>query len=405
MNRLFVALAFLSFLSCSSGRQEEDLVKIDLTRNFPEKKINLNEIASVSYLRFDPGEHDEYLFRGSPAYVSERVVIVCDYRAGTFYFFTPEGTPLSKFNRKGQGPGEYSHIHGGITYDEKQDELFLAHRNHINVYSSAGDYKRTLQLPTDASLGRIFNFDDTYLLIQDDGEYYRRTEAKRKELTGQDFSVASEAGDGYTARFLLLSKADGTFIEYLPIPEDYTVMLGEVIEMGEYRNFLPVMSQRIVPYKEGFLLCNQETDTIFYYDRNRSLTSLWVKSPSVTSTNPPLCMNVFVESNDWQFFEKIIVKLNPDMPPPYLMIPLMRDKKSGEIFTQKISWDEYAGKQINITSKLIPQSPDGRTGILEMPLFELKEAYDEGKLSGELKNLVASMDEEENGVYALIRFK
>ncbi len=403
---LLPLLVVLLFSSCVSDSPKGELVEIDLTKNYPEKQIDLREIADISYIRFNPGGEDEYLFRGSPAYASGNVIIMVDFRAGTFYFFTPDGTPVSTFNRLGQGPEEYFYIHGGIAYDEKKDELFVGQRNHIKVYSSNGEYKRTLALPEDALIQRMLHFDDESLLIQDDGEEIRRTAAKRLELTGQDFSgFASKAGDGYTQRFLLISKTDGELIEYIPVPEDYDLMLGEVVEMGDIRNLLPVRSQRVLPYKEGVLLCNQETDTVFYYDKNRNLTPVWVQHPSAGATTPNLCMNVFVENSDWQFFEKTIVKMNPDMPPPYITIPLMRDKKSGAIYTQKIIWNDYKGKEIHIASPMIPQTPGAKMAILELPLFQLQDAYAEGRLSGELKELVASMDEEENELYLLLRFK
>jgi len=81
------------------------------------------------------------------------------------------------------------------------------------------------------------------------------------------------------------------------------------------------------------------------------------------------------------------------------------DKQTGEIIRQKIILPDYKGKEFII--EVQRTYFDGKeTGIhFELDLFELKQAYKENKLSGQLKELVATLNEStDNNVIVFVRF-
>lgn len=104
-------------------------------------------IAGVSYLHLN-SKTDDYLYKGSIDYVTENNIIVIDRSQNSVLFFSKEGNPKSHFNRRGQGPEEYSDA-ASLMYDEANDEVFVSpdFSNHIMVYSSLGEFKRKINLP------------------------------------------------------------------------------------------------------------------------------------------------------------------------------------------------------------------------------------------------------------------
>ena len=80
-----------------------------------------------------------------------------------------------------------------------------------------------------------------------------------------------------------------------------------------------------------------------------------------------------------------------------------RDKKTGEIFRQKIILPDYKGKDFSVDPSLLNYYE--KEYHFELDLIELKEAYRENRLSGKLKELVATLKElEDNNVFVFVNF-
>ena len=83
----------------------------------------------------------------------------------------------------------------------------------------------------------------------------------------------------------------------------------------------------------------------------------------------------------------------------------MRDKKTGEIYRQKIVLPDYKGKKIIICPEISNFFHENGTHI-ELDLIELKQANREKRLSGKLKQLVDTLNElKDNNVFMIIKFK
>lgn len=117
MRKVFYLVLSLVIASCTSNKElQEKLAFIDVTKEYPEKKIELTDIAGVSYLQLN-SKTDDYLYKGSIDYVTENNIIVIDRSQNSVLFFSKEGNPKSHFNRRGQGPEEYSDA-ASLMYDE-----------------------------------------------------------------------------------------------------------------------------------------------------------------------------------------------------------------------------------------------------------------------------------------------
>ena len=106
----------------SNKELQEKLAFIDVTKEYPEKKIELTDIADVSYLYLN-SKNDDYLYKGSIDYVTENNIIVIDRSQNSVLFFSKEGNPKSHFNRRGQGSEEYRDAYS-VMYDEANECLF-----------------------------------------------------------------------------------------------------------------------------------------------------------------------------------------------------------------------------------------------------------------------------------------
>jgi hypothetical protein len=112
-------------------------------------------------------------------------------------------------------------------------------------------------------------------------------------------------------------------------------------------------------------------------------------------------MDICMDAGRFQFMSVIHYLTNGNTSPPayYTM-----DKKTGEIFRQKIILPDYKGKDFYINPSFANYYE--KEYHFELDLIELKQAERENRLSGKLKELVATLNEnEDNNVFMLVSFK
>ena len=361
------------FSRCTSDKGRENvLIYFDVSASYQEKEIKLEEIADIEYLQLEVD--DNFLFSEVPAVVTSKYIIICRYVVGDILVFSREGKPLSKFNHKGNGPNEYAFIEM-LLFDESSDEFFIKFINKIIVYSLSGEIKR--ELPLIGNHRReIVNFDAQTLLMYDD-----------------DMSF-------YQASVALISKIDGSVVDSINISKaKETIQLYTSSEEG----FILIgPTFRLVSYKDGCLLTNFSVDTVYFLSAERKLSPILVRQPTIQSMNPVVYLNSFVEAGNYQFVSAVTVKNeNNRFPRSYLV----HDKKTGYIYRQKNTFNDFKGKEINLSPETIANTQDSKLGLINLSLVELQEANSENRISGKLKELVANSDEDANDIYLLLHFK
>ena len=383
-----IIISVFIILSFSCRNHSTDIPVINASKSYPEKEIFLNDIANISYVSMRPDGN--YLYSGSIYRVSESRIIICDAQSGDILFFSREGNPISRFNNKGRGPGEYLFPMEAM-YDEKTDELFLVDMGSIKVYSSSGIFKRGLPLPEGAMvLNHIVSFDERSLFFYDLKKSYMRGGVDAKDLSESD----------YREPYYLVSKADGEILDYF---EMAIKPVSLSLDIDGFRAAARV--RHLIKSDEGVFICNPQNDTIFLYARDRSLTPVFAKTPEVSSMNPMVFINNCVELGQYQFTELCTIKRGDPIPGFFPMDYYMRDKKSGEIFRQRLRVHEYKDKELFISPLALWRRLYDNGCVLELDLLELKEAYDNNLLSGKLKELVETLDEDDNNVFVFVEFK
>ena len=389
----FLLLPIFAIISCSTDKQSDnDLPFIDVKNDYPEKEINLTDIADVTYIQLNE-ESDDFIYKGSINYVTQNTIVVVDRSSNSVSFFSKDGSPKSRFNRKGQGPEDYTDA-ATIMYDEAADEVFINpdFSDYINVYSSFGEYKRKLTLPQRNIGGQMAFLDDQSIMVYDNTNLWQNI---REKYSGEKMIFSEQYAD---SSFYLISKANGAVLDYIMLPNknidlSYSDLKGSFFGQINYA--------RVRKSPDGLFLYNPETDTIFLYGKDKSLTPFMHKVPLLSNLNPITTMDICMDAGKFQFMSIYPYSVEGTSPEAKYY---MRDKKTGEIFRQKIILPDYKGKIFYINPRL-PNYYE-KEYHFELDLFELKEAYRENKLSGKLKELVAKLNEDkDNNVFMFVEFK
>ena len=367
-----VALYFSLFGCTSEKRNESSLLYIDVSASYPEKEIQLEDIADIEYLQLAVNE--EFLFSASPLIITTEKMIIQESN-GEILTFTRDGKPLYKFNHRGNGPGEYPEITGAgtIRYEEALDEILVPTPNKIMVYASSGEFRREIPMPKRFTFfSRIENFDTETLLLYD-------------------------SQGSYPASFLLISKEDGSVVDTVYMPnskeQDFTIRTEKV-------SIWPGIDH-IVRHKDGYLLNDGSHDTLYYFSSKKELLSTLVRTPKIHSMNPKVILFTFVEVGNYEF---IGITKRLENSGSFSRKYLMRDKKTGFLCSQRFIFRDYKGKVINDLF-LWRKIQDSRLLMIDLSLVELQDANRENKLSGKLKELVDNSDEDGNDIYMLLHFK
>ncbi len=391
-NCITVILLAIFAICCSPDKQSsEDLPCIDVTREYPEKEINLTDIADVTYLHLSTKDVD-FLYKGSIDYVTPNTIVVVDRTSNSVLFFGKDGNPKSRFNRRGEGPEEYADA-AYVMYDEAADDVYVApdFSDYINVYSSSGEYKRKLTLPQRNIGGQMAFFDDQSILVYDNTSLWKNIV---KKYSKDETIFTEQVSD---SSFFLISKMDGVVSAYIQLP-------GNNIDLS-FRDptggFGQVGYARVRKCPDGLFLYNPEADTIFLYSKDKTLTPFMHKKPLLKDLKPMIAMDICMDAGGFQYMATYSYSVEGRSPAANYY---MRDKKTGEIFRQQITLPDYNGKAFYFNPRLPNYYEKGYH--FELEYFELKEAYRENKLSGKLKELVATLDDDEDSnVFALVDFK
>jgi len=390
---LYIILFFVIMLGCQSCNQKpqtSDLPVINLSKNYPQKEIRLQDIADIEYI---PLETTDDVLLGQFSMIhhfSENIIAVNDGSDG-IVIFNRQGNIISHFNRRGQGPQEYIQ-NSRFVFDEKNNEIFVsdAATQRLLVYSISGEYKRTLKYSMDDFIAPyVYNFDDETLLLYNfydvrTSSYYTYSEKPYKLMSKKDFSVVSDID--------------------IQMPVRYTNRIAIEIDVGGQKYFTPasvMMPSNNLYYGHDFLIADISSDTIYLLTKNRELTPMLVRTPSVHSSTSPVVWRIMLPTDKFIILFTTtldLVALEKNQVIPYNI--LMYEFETGQTHTVSFVNDDY------LVHRLFP-----RASICAMPknMFvelvsptKLITYYEEKLLKGEIEKIP---DEEDNPIVVIYKFK
>lgn len=132
----FLALCLAVAGSAQSGQMTSKLPTIDITKEYPKKKLVLQDIATAEYIPLETS--DKVLLDGVATLhcsFTEHYITTYNANEGQIFVFDRKGKICHTFNHKG-GSGEEYNYPLQLRLDEKAKELFLLDiSNKIQVYS------------------------------------------------------------------------------------------------------------------------------------------------------------------------------------------------------------------------------------------------------------------------------
>ena len=160
------AILLFALAGCGKDKQStNELITVDVTKNYPEKELTLQDFMDVEYIPLET--NDEFITQGSVKAIGKRFVLVTNLLndGNIFVFDRKTGKAVRKINRKGQGAEEYAFING-IILDEEKDEMFVnsASNKKIFVYDLQGNFKRSFQHAEGAQYLDVFDYDASLVL-------------------------------------------------------------------------------------------------------------------------------------------------------------------------------------------------------------------------------------------------
>ena len=384
MKRVSAILVTILFLmtGCGGNKQSsDDFIMVDVAKKYPKKEFLLQDILDVEYIPLET--NDEFVTQGSLLAVGKDIILVMNrIRDGNIYVFDKKtGKGLRKINKMGQGPGEYQNVLG-VVLDEANGEMFVNSHflREIFVYDLYGDFRRSFKQKEGTMYNNVYNFDRDNLIYQD-GFYTNDGEATEQVLG-------------------VISKQDGSITKeiHFPFKEKKTMFMFGPESIASIR-FL----YSINPYRNNFILVEPSSDTMYVYSQNHQMTPFVVRTPSIQSMNTEVFLFPAIFTDRYYFMIAVEKVWDFKTSTGFPMTNLMYDKQEKAIFEYSIYNDDYVDKMpLDMRAKFV----NGEIAYWQtLETFELVEAYEAGKLNGKLKEIAANLDEEDNAVLMLAKYK
>lgn len=375
----YFALSFLSvlFLMACVKKGENSIACIDLSKNYELKELTVQDIADVKYI---PLQTDTTcLLNGRlPRCISKDYIIFVNKAIGSILLFDHSGKIAHIIHRQGLGPEEYISV-GSVAFDEDTKELYcyLFFDHVIKVYQLDGTYVKTLPAFNDEVIDVMYDYNDSLLIGWYDG--IKKSSA-----------------------YYLQSKNDSTYFQnLLTIPVDRKVSrnIMKYVPHGAIGVEAPVTP---LFFQNGqYLIADLSSDTIFRLTETQTFEPVFTRTPSIRTQNPQVALDYGLESKDYIFMTAVELEYDFDAKEGLTQTPYLFEKKTGKIYRTQVTNRDY------------PDDPDyfctadqlisGHL-VHYLSADKLLEALESNQLSGELKEIASTLNEDDNGVLMMIDF-
>ena len=342
----------------------------------------LQDFMDVEYIPLET--NDEFVNQGCVQAVGEKYILVKNYRNdGDIFVYDRNGKAIRKINRKGQGGEEYTSCRS-VTLDEENNEMFINDfwTRKIKVYDLEGNFKRSIKQKQEGNTQfywDIFNYDKENLICYD------------------------ECNDEIP--FLLVSKQDGSITKEIKTPfKEKKLFIQLLRHEGGTRAAGPGEYSRITPFKGNWILLEPSSDTIYTLMPDYSLRPFIVRTPPVHTMNPESFLTLKLVSDRYYFMESIKNVYDFSKEDGFPRTYLVYDTQEKDFFRYIIYNGDYSYKKEFYMVMLTPINSKGELWAT-INAFDLCEDYKKGKLKGKLKEVAATLGEDDNWVIMLVKHR
>jgi len=383
MNLLIICF----LLSFGDANQTVKIPVVDLTKNYPEKEFVVDE-ADKKYVILETTD-DVLADRSfSIKYTSDQRIIAINSRQGDIFIFNGAGKVVSFFNNKGGSSREYFSLQS-IVYAEQNKEIFVLDRQDKNqclVYSEDGKFVRKLNFPEESLISELLDFDEQTLLAYTPSYERRNVDVFEK------------------MPYMFISKKDGRILSHLDL--SFPERISNTLRSQGGRSALNIYSMlhpNMVKVGKEWIIANNSSDTVYLLTLDKKLTPLVVRTPTFIKDNKIVTMGVYLKTEKYLFFttqtdylSEMFEKFTPGRGPVELSPSkdLALDLQTGELFIIK-----------GITRFPCLIDVSGKATVNSFGAYNLKNLLKDGKVEGKLKEIAQKIDEEDNPVVEIAKYK
>jgi hypothetical protein len=366
---------------CEGNKQStDDVITVDVTKSYsPKKELILQDFMDVEYIALET--NDDFVCQGFVQDIGKKFIVVRNYiDDGDIFIFDRNGKALRKINRKGQGGEEYTNILN-ITLDEDNGEMFVndLYSQKIVVYDLYGKFSRSFKGKRDSPYTTIFNYDKDNLICYDEFN---------KEIP-----------------FVLISKQDGSITKKIKIPFKEKIFLRQQRSDGEMINTVsPGPHRTIIPFKGNWMLLEFSSDTVYTLLPDYSLRPFLVRTPSIQSMDPGVFLILRLFSDRYIFMETIKNVYDWNTEDGFPTTYFMYDRQEKAFFKYTVYNGDYSTKKEIYMNVFRPVNHEIESWQ-PLEAFQLVVSYNNRQLKGKLKEIAATLDEDDNRVIMIIKHK
>lgn len=369
------------------AKKEQGLATLDVTKDYPEKKIVLQDLADVKYVPLETKKNALLTnSAGCLGYVSDSL-IVARTSDKEIVLFNGDGSVRSSFRHVGQGPEEYQSIIG-IVVDPQAQEIFIVDyllRYRMQVYSFTGQYKRTLPIPFKMILDGLQDFSADCLLACD-------------QKVRQGISNRAKP-------YMLLSKKTGEIVKDLDI--HFTKRLSRSISkpLGENQTISAALGYNpIVRCEDSYVIGDLSADTVYTYSPQGILSPMLVRTPPVLSMETPKVLLPDYRAGSYFFFYLVDFEFDFETRTGFPDKYMVYDYAAGKPYVCKLVNRDCEEQEIQLGDGGVTNRA-WNTACYTIPSSMLIEQLEAGKVHGPLKEIAATRAEDDNPVLVIVRFK
>ena len=368
----------------SSEAQNANFGELDVAKDYPEKTINLEDIAEVRYVPLETT--DQSLIQGiHKMATSDDKIVICDLVQNTIFIFDKDGHFINSINKEGPGPQEYSSIQN-FAVDFQKEEIYICDyplKYRILAYSFDGEFIRESKLDQKIWPLILYNYDENFLIAYD--SYNMESSEKANK---QPYS--------------LINKKNG---KVSPLPLKITNRKSNRVMISEGQKYIcaGVNIDPMIKTDDGVVISDFALDTIYKYTDHK-LIPIGVRKNLGQKDLSSFC----AYSSNYSFFN--IVKMEVDekniknAPSEVDAKFFFLDRKSSSISEVKIQMSDV------ITKKDIRWDCYGRdlheSGVTRtFKASTLMKLLKEHRLNGKLKEIASTLNEDDNPVLMIAKFK
>lgn len=370
------------------AKKKQGLVTLDITKDYPEKKIVLQDLADVKYIPLETKKNA--LLTNSTAmlgYVSDSLIVAFTLEK-EIVLFNGDGSVRSSFSHAGQGSKEYQNIIG-MAVDPKAQEIFIVDyllKYRMQVYSFTGQYKRTLPIPFKMILGSILDFSADYLLACD------------RDVDQKGISNRAKP-------YMLLSKKTGEIVKELDI--HFTKRMSNRLSkpFGKNQTISAALAyDPIVRCEDSYVIGDLSTDTIYTYTLQGILSPMLIRTPPVLSMETPKVICPDFKTGSYFFFDLVDFDFDFEARSGFSSKYMVYDYAAGKSYVCKLVNRDCEELSCGLGGGSHTNTVWDTTCYL-IPSSDLVEQLEAGKVHGPLKEIATGRTDDDNPVLAIVRFK